>query len=145
MYTKYPYNTEEECTGRGRRRGRRKGRRGFGRRAQYDARMETPRGRGYGRRGGSAPHADFVDDASTFGPPPWAGRGRMQADPAVAEEADASFGRGMRRRMWADADISLEDQRAWLQARKQRLERRLAETEAELAQLDAPESDESAI
>ena len=137
MHNKRFYNDEMDCNGR-RGRGRRMGRRGYG-----------------NRRGGYGPRADFIDEAESFGPPPWAGRwGRMAEDadrPESPEGAPEMPPRGMGHRMWAQADISAEERRAWLQARKARLQAwkqhlddRLAETEAELAQLDAPAAGETA-
>ena len=133
MHNKRFYNDEMDCRGR-RGRGQRMGRRGFG-----------------GPRGGYGPRAGFTDAAEGFGPPPWAGRwGQIPEDAEVPEttaDAPGPQRRGMGRRMWERADISVEERRAWLLARKARLQAwkqhlddRLAETDAELAKLDQPES-----
>jgi hypothetical protein len=130
MRNKYFYNDNMEYRGRGR------------------------RGRGHrmGRGGAYGPRAAVIDTDEGFGPPPWAGRGGRWADempnfPETADDFVASRMRGMGRRMWSDIDISVDERRAWLLARKARLlarkqhiEDRLAETEAALAALDEPDS-----
>lgn len=146
------YNNYEQGKGR-RGRGCAGGRRGFGPGAwtqteDWDA---APRGWRRGSRAGRGPWQDFEDAPQNFGPPPWAARWSQMAETAdIPEETEGRFGPrmwGMGRRMWEQADISANERRAWLQARKarllawkQHLDQRLAETEAELAKLEAPES-----
>lgn len=121
--------------------------RGFGRRGRGGN-----RGRGRGMRRGAyadgwedapGPRRGWrrgpwnnSDDADFYGPPPWAPRWGQEAFP----EADGAIppGWGAGRRWWEDM-TSGESRQAWLEARKarlqawkQHLEERLAETEAEL-------------
>jgi len=137
------YNNHEQGKG-GRGRGRSRGQCGFGPGAwrqteDWDATREVLR---RGSRVCRGPGQDIEDAPQRCGPPPWAGRWG-----GMAEDAPGPQRRGTGRRMWEQADISAGERRAWLLARKARLQAwkqhlddRLAETEAELAKLDTPET-----
>ena len=140
MRRKRFYDEEIREKGRGRHR-RQRGRSRFGRR-QFMADERITGGWRHGYGGGVAPGLDFENAPGGFGPPPWAPRwgDNISADiPAEVHEF-----RGLRPRQNVDDVLDSADRRAWLEARKarlqawqQHLETRLTETEAELAQLNA--------
>lgn len=94
------------------------------------------KGRNWGRRA-----ADYEEAGWRQGPPPWARR--YEAAPEEIAGAEAPFGPPPWRGNWREAPADYESWRAFrqerLQARKTWLQEALAQTEAELEQLNTAE------